>query len=137
MYDLFLAEMAINDAMYVAAVSDRNQFIISGMLQMDLVMKKFYEHFEEIYSDNDQKFIEENGRKLFLLYLKPIINGTGNYYIEARTRDNKRTDKQLFEYLEIYKQERGYLLSFNFNKQKKTGIHEVRYKEKKILEVVV
>lgn len=164
LYDLFLAEMAINDAMYVAAVSDRNQFIISGMLQMDLVMKKFYEHFEEIYSDNDQKFIEENGRKLFLLYLKPIINGTGNYYIEARTRDNKRTDiiidyrgkqfiielkiwhgdeynkrgeKQLFEYLEIYKQERGYLLSFNFNKQKKTGIHEVRYKEKKILEVVV
>jgi hypothetical protein len=164
LYDLFLAEMAINDAMYVAAVSDRNQFIISGMLQMDLVMKKFYEHFEEIYSDNDQKFIEENGRKLFLLYLKPIINGTGNYYIEARTRDNKRTDiiidyrgkqfiielkiwhgdeynkrgeKQLFEYLEIYKQERGYLLSFNFNKQKKTGIHEIRYKEKKILEVVV
>jgi hypothetical protein len=164
LYDLFLAEMAINDAMYVAAVSDRNQFIISGMLQMDLVMKKFYEHFEEIYSDNDQKFIEENGRKLFLLYLKPIINGTGNYYIEARTRDNKRTDiivdyrgkqfiielkiwhgdeynkrgeKQLFEYLEAYKQERGYLLSFNFNKQKKTGIHEIRYKEKKILEVVV
>jgi hypothetical protein len=162
LYDLFLAEMAINDAMYVAAVSDRNQFIISGMLQMDLVMKKFYEHFEEIYSDNDQKFIEENGRKLFLLYLKPIINGTGNYYIEARTRDNKRTDiivdyrgkqfiielkiwhgdeynkrgeKQLFEYLEAYKQERGYLLSFNFNKQKKTGIHEIRYKEKKILEV--
>lgn len=164
LYDLFLAEMAINDAMCVAAVSDRNQFIISGMLQMDLVMKKFYEHFEEIYSDNDQKFIEENGRKLFLLYLKPIINGTGNYYIEARTRDNKRTDiivdyrgkqfiielkiwhgdeynkrgeKQLFEYLEAYKQERGYLLSFNFNKQKKTGIHEIRYKEKKILEVVV
>jgi hypothetical protein len=164
LYDLFLAEMAINDAMYVASVSDRNQFIISGMLQMDLVMKKFYEHFEEIYSDNDQKFIEENGRKLFLLYLKPIINGTGNYYIEARTRDNKRTDiivdyrgkqfiielkiwhgdeynkrgeKQLFEYLEAYKQERGYLLSFNFNKQKKTGIHEIRYKEKKILEVVV
>ena len=39
-----------------------------------------------------KKFIEENGRKLFLLYLKPIINGTGNYYIEARTRDSRRTD---------------------------------------------
>ena len=39
---------------------------------------------------NDQKFIEENGRKLFLLYLKPIINGTGNYYIEARTRDSRK-----------------------------------------------
>ena len=107
--------------------------------------------------------MEENysnkSRNIFI-----FSNGTGNYYIEARTRDNKRTDiiidyrgkqfiielkiwhgdeynkrgeKQLFEYLEIYKQERGYLLSFNFNKQKKTGIHEVRYKEKKILEVVV
>ncbi len=34
----------------------------------------------------DEKFIEENGRKFFLLYLKPVINGVGNYYIEARTR---------------------------------------------------
>ena len=58
---------------------------------MDLVMEKFCEHYEEIYAENDQKFIEENGRKLFLLYLKPIINGTGNYYIEARTRDSRRT----------------------------------------------
>ena len=164
LYDLFLSEMAINDAMYVAAVSDRNQFIVSGMLQMELVMEKFYEHFEEIYADNDWKFVEENGRKLFLLYLKPIINGTGNYYIEARTRDNKRTDiivdyrgkqfvielkiwhgaeynrrgeRQLFEYLEFYKQEKGYLLSFNFNKQKKTGIQELQYGGKRILEIVV
>ena len=27
-----------------------------------------------------------------MLYLRPIINGTGNYYIEARTRDLCRTD---------------------------------------------
>lgn len=26
------------------------------------------------------------GRKFFLLYLKPIINGAGNYYIEAQTK---------------------------------------------------
>lgn len=38
LYNLFLAEMAIDDAMYMAAVSDRNQFIIPGMLQMDLVV---------------------------------------------------------------------------------------------------
>lgn len=127
-------------------------------------MKKFYEYFSEIYSDNDKKFVEENGRKLFLLYLKPIINGTGNYYIEARTRDNQRTDvivdyrgvqfvielkiwrgeeyntrgeQQLFEYLDFYKSDRGYLLSFNFNKNKQTGVKEIDYKGKKILEVVV
>ena len=27
-----------------------------------------------------------------MLYLKPIINGVGNYYIEAQTRDQTRTD---------------------------------------------
>lgn len=81
--------IADNNQMYMKVSSDRNQFIVSGMLQMPLVMQKFYEYYEEIYSEKDQKFIKENGRKLFL---KPIINGTGNYYIEARTRDNKRTD---------------------------------------------
>lgn len=38
-------------------------------------------------------FIEKkDGRELFLLYLRPIINGTGNYFIEAQTRDQRRTD---------------------------------------------
>lgn len=164
LYDLFLAEMAINSELYKDAGIERNQFIVSGMLQMDLVMEKFCEHYEEIYAENDQKFIEENGRKLFLLYLKPIINGTGNYYIESRTRDSRRTDvivdykgkrfiielkiwrgneynargeQQLFEYLDFYKTEKGYLLSFNFNKNKKAGVQEITYKGKRILETVV
>ena len=136
--------------------ANRNQFIVADMLQMNLVMEKFYEYYEEIYA--------ENGRKLFLLYLKPIINGTGNYYIEARTRDNRRTDiivdykgkrfiielkiwhgaeyhdrgkKQLFEYLNYYDEEKGYLLSFNFNKNKKIGIQELEYDGKRIFEVTV
>ena len=49
-------------------------------------------HFHDIYGKDSDEFVEENGRRLFLLYLKPIINGTGNYYIEARTRDQTRTD---------------------------------------------
>lgn len=164
LYDMFLAEMAVNNKIYMESAENRNQFIISDMLQMDLVMEKFYEYYEEIYADNDQRFIEENGRKIFLLFLKPIINGTGNYYIEARTRDNKRTDvivdyrgrrfiielkiwrgeeyhsrgeRQLFEYLEYYKEEKGYLLSFNFNKNKKTGIQELEFEGKRIIEVTV
>ena len=39
-----------------------------------------------------ERFREKDGREQFLLYLKPIINRTGNYYIEAQTRDQKRTD---------------------------------------------
>ena len=164
LYDMFLAEMAVNNKMYMETAANRNQFIVADMLQMNLVMEKFYEYYEEIYAENDQKFIEENGRKLFLLYLKPIINGTGNYYIEARTRDNRRTDiivdykgkrfiielkiwhgaeyhdrgkKQLFEYLNYYDEEKGYLLSFNFNKNKKIGIQELEYDGKRIFEVTV
>ena len=121
-------------------------------------------HFHDIYGKNTEKFVEENGRRVFLLYLKPIINGTGNYYIEAQTRDQSRTDvivdylgkqyvielkiwrgneynkrgeKQLAEYLEYYHLEKGYLLSFNFNKNKKTGLKEVEVDNKKIIEVVV
>ena len=56
--------IADNNQMYMKVSSDRNQFIVSGMLQMPLVMQKFYEYYEEIYSEKDQKFIEENGRKL-------------------------------------------------------------------------
>ena len=39
--------------------------------------------------------------------------------------------------IEYYKQNKGYLLSFNFNKNKKTGVNELDYNGKKILEVVV
>lgn len=62
LYDMFLSETAVNNQMYMKVSSDRNQFIVSGMLQMPLVMQKFYEYYEEIYSEKDQKFIEETGR---------------------------------------------------------------------------
>lgn len=59
-----LWNIADNNQMYMKVSPDRNQFIVSGMLQMPLAMQKFYEYYEEIYSEKDQKFIEENGRKL-------------------------------------------------------------------------
>ena len=52
-----LWNIADNNQMYMKVSSDRNQFIVSAM-------QKFYEYYEEIYSEKDQKFIEENGRKL-------------------------------------------------------------------------
>lgn len=44
------------------------------MLQMPLVMQKFYEYYEEIYSEKDQKFIEETGRER--LCIKSAISVT-------------------------------------------------------------
>ncbi len=164
LYNLFMSEDLVNSETYQAALLDRNQFIKSGHLNMELVMKKFMEHFTEVYADCDSTFIEDNGRRLFLLYLKPIINGTGNYYIEARTRDLRRTDviidyhgqqeivemkvwhggeynrkgeEQLAGYLEDYHLDRGYLLSFNFNKRKKVGMTKTICNGKTIVEIVV
>lgn len=131
---------------------------------MRLVLEKFVIHFTDIYGGNEEKFLEENGRRFFLLYLKPIINGTGNYYLEAQTRDARRTDvivdyggeqfivelkiwhgneyhergeKQLIEYLDDYHLDTGYLLSFNFNKKKEIGVKELRVRGKRIVEAVV
>lgn len=50
---------------------------------------------------------------------------------------NKRGEKQLADYLNYYHLKQGYLLSFNFNKKKQTGIKEIYVEGKKIIEVVV
>ena len=164
LYNLFLSEEIMNSRIYRAAVLDENQFIQNGDLNMERILEKFTETFSDIYADADQSFIEENGRRFFLLYLKPIINGTGNYYIEARTRDMRRTDvivdycgkqyvcelkiwhgeeynrrgeKQLIGYLNDYHLSTGYMLSFNFNKKKKTGIKKLVIEGKTLIEAVV
>ncbi len=162
--NMFITKEASESEAYRYGQRDPNQFISDGRLDMDMVLQKFVEYFNDIYSDNDERFIEEYGRKFFLLYLKPIINGTGNYYIEARTRDAKRTDvivdykgeqfivelkiwhgneynergeEQLAGYLDFYHQQKGYLLSFNFNKNKKSGMKQMQVGDKLIVEAVV
>lgn len=54
----------------------------------------------------------------------------GNEYQE-------RGRQQLMEYLDYYKQDKGYLLSFNFNKKKETGVKKLQIGEKLIIEAVV
>lgn len=147
-----------------ASFLDKNGFVINGHLNMRRILEKFVVHFQELYGEKDYKFVEEYGRRFFLLYLRPIINGTGNYYIEAQTRDKKRTDvivdykgeqfiiemklwhgkeyhergeAQLAEYLDIYQKQTGYMLSFNFNKKKETGVFDRMIGDKRIIEAVV
>ena len=89
--NLFMAEESESDV-YAQGGSDRIGFIRNNMLDMDLVLGKFVDYFTEICSQKYDRFIEKYDRKFFLIYLKPIINGTGNYYIEAQTRDERRTN---------------------------------------------
>lgn len=89
---MFIVEEAAKSEAFRYGQGDRNQFVKNGKLNMELVLERFVECFTDLYGNNDEKFVETNGRKFFLLYLKPIINGVGNYYMEAQTRDAKRTD---------------------------------------------
>lgn len=55
-------------------------------------LQEDYEVVSIDFGDQDQRFYEEDGRQYFILYLKPIINGTGNYYVEAQLGNQGRTD---------------------------------------------
>lgn len=162
--NMFMAREAIRSEVYAQGGSDRIGFIKNNQLDMDLVLEKFVAYFTEIYSQKDMKFIEKYGRKFFLLYLKPIINGSGNYYLEAQTRDERRTDvivdylgeqfivelkiwhgdeynergeQQLVDYLDYYHKDKGYMLSFNFNKKKEVGVKTITVGDKTVVEAVV
>jgi len=165
LYNRFLSveDLQEND-IYKASLWDRNQFIVGGHLDMRLILKRFVQHFTDVYGDSDEKFVEESGRKLFLLYLRPIINGSGNYYIESRTRNMGRTDvivdyrgeqylielkiwrgkeyhnrgeQQIIGYLNDYHKNKGYMLSFCFNKKKQVGIQEIVIDGKTVIEAIV
>ena len=50
---------------------------------------------------------------------------------------NERGERQLAEYLDYFHQEKGYMLSFNFNQKKQIGVKELRVEGKTIIEAVV
>ncbi len=165
LYDRFLTSSEWKEnSMTQASFSDKNGFVVDGHLNMRRILEKFTQHFQELYGEEDERFVEEYGRRFFLLYLRPIINGTGNFYIESQTRDRKRTDvivdyhgeqfviemkiwhgreyhergeQQLIGYLQNYRKTTGYLLSFNFNQKKETGVFERVIGEYRIMEAVV
>ena len=143
---------------------NKNIFIEDGKLNVRLILTKFIDTYHEIYGPLEEMFKEKDGREQFLLYLKLIINGTGNYYIEAQTRDQRRTDviidylgkqyiielkiwhgerynadgeKQISEYLDYYGLTTGYMLSFNFNKKKETGVKRIQLEDKVLFEGTV
>ncbi|MBQ2115441.1 MAG: hypothetical protein II193_02490, partial [Lachnospiraceae bacterium] len=167
LYNHFIIEQDLNAGI---TKETRNMFITEdGNLDMDLVMIKFAELMQTEYRDSDEKFLEKQGRLLFLCFIKPIINGAGHYVVEAQTRDNKRMDivifygkkeyiielkiwhgelkhgegiEQLAEYMDIRKQNKGWLLTFCFNRNKemikeKYTSQIIEHEGKNILSVIV
>ena len=69
-YNLLISENETDSKIFTAADMEKNWFIKDGVLDMELVMQKFCEYFEEIYADADNNFIEDNGRRILSLIIK-------------------------------------------------------------------
>ncbi|MCD7883387.1 MAG: AAA-like domain-containing protein [Lachnospiraceae bacterium] len=164
LYSWFMSEEYAGSRIYDAGVLGKNQFVAGGHLNVRRVLERFVECFDDLYGDQGETFVEDVGRRYFMLFLKPIINGEGNCYVEAETRNRERTDlvidyhgeqfvieckvwrgnaylergeQQLLDYLDHFHLRKGYMLSFCFNKKKKIGLQDIVIGDKVLVEAVV
>ena len=100
---------------------------------------------KEQYSGKDEKFIEREGRLLFLAFIKPIINGQGFDFKEVQISEERRLDivitylnqkyvielkvwreqeahekgiRQIKDYIDRVEVDNGYIVIYDFNKNK-------------------
>ena len=142
----------------------KENFITSTGLDFKKILLRFQQFIKEQYSSIDSKFIEREGRLLFLAFIKPIINGVGFDFKEVQISEEKRLDvvitylkekylvelkiwrgeeyhkkglKQLSDYLEINELDCGYLIIYNFNKTKEYKSETIMVDSKKIFAIWV
>lgn len=165
LYTLFVGESNQNEDLRQLAAASKTIFSDEeGRLDIPKIMDHFIREHNRIHEGQTEKFLEEEGRERFITYVAPIINGTGTYDIEPQTRDHKRMDlvihylgrryivelkiwhgdrynekgeKQIMEYLDRFNLKTGYMLSFNFNQKKITGVERVVIGDKVLFEGTV
>ncbi|MFQ8892598.1 MAG: AAA family ATPase [Clostridium sp.] len=162
LYNYFSSLLENNDTM--KKYNFKSDFICGNGLNVEKILIRFQQFMKEEYSSKNESFLETHGRMLFLSFLTPIINGIGFAFKEVQISEEKRLDvvitynsnkyiielkvwhgeeyhekglKQLVDYLNINNQNKGYLLVFNFNKNKEYKKEEVIVEGKKIFEVFV
>jgi hypothetical protein len=148
-----------NDLMFASA-----EYHSESGLNVALILQKFQTFMKENYSHKDKKFLEREGRLLFLAFLKPIINGKGFEFKEPNVAEERRMDvvitygnqryvielkrwsgdkahqnglRQLSDYLDIYSLKKGYLLIYDFNKGKEYKQEQISFQDKQIFAVWV
>ena len=165
LYTHFIGENNDNDDLKQIASETKSVFVDEdGELDIPKIMDHFIIEHNRIHGDNTEKFLEDEGRERFVTYVAAIINGTGTYSIEEQTRNHKRMDmvihylgrryvieikiwrgdrynadgeKQISEYLDYFGLSTGYMLSFNFNQRKKSGVELVHVGDRIIYEGTV
>ena len=161
LYNYFITKLKIKN---VAGYNIKSDFIEGNGLNIEKILLRFQQFMKEQYSSEDSKFIERQGRLIFLAFIKPIINGVGFDFKEVQISEEKRLDvvivynnnkyiielkiwrgekyhqrglQQLADYLDINEQNKGYLLIFNFNKDKEYKKEAINKAGKEIIEVFV
>ena len=165
LYNYFLNLKEVKDSPISRSGSDsKDQIIENGRLNMKKLLERYITVFEDIYEGKADVFDEEEGRRRFLLFIRPIINGTGNYYIESRTRNRERMDividylgerfvvelkiwrgkayhekgeVQLADYISYYHLDTGYMLTYSFNQKKSCDLTEKDINGKTLIEAFV
>jgi hypothetical protein len=140
------------------------EYLTAEGLDVKLILQRFQAFMRENYSQRDRKFLEREGRLLFLAFLKPILNGRGFDFKEPTVADERRMAlvityqdkryvielklwygekyhqrglKQLSDYLDIYSLKKGYLLIYDFNKGKSYKEKLIQFQDKEIFAVWV
>ena len=159
-YDLMLSIMD-NAGHFEPTYSDF-KYYKGDDIDLEYILLRFQSFLKENYSHTDEKFIEREGRLIFLSYLQPIINGKGYVFKEPMVGNERRMDivitynekryvielkiwrgeeyhnksiEQLHDYIETFSLKKGYLLIFNFNKNKKLKNEIIKYKTKELFTV--
>lgn len=133
-------------------------------LDVKKICQRFQAYMRENYATKDADFLEREGRLLFMAFISPIINGVGFAWKEVQVSEEKRLDvvityngfkyiielkiwhgdkyneqglKQLWDYLDIHGLDKGYLVSFNFSKDKEYREEVIHLEGKEMFSVVV
>jgi Predicted AAA-ATPase/PD-(D/E)XK nuclease superfamily len=162
MYDYFLSRQ-ITKYDY-PLIPEKTGFIEKNQLNISVILRKFQAFMQENYATKDTAFLEREGRLLFLSFLKPIINGKGFDFKEPVVGDERRMDlvitfqnhryiielkrwegesyhqeglQQLSDYLDLYQLKKGYILIFDFRKNKQYKEQNIQFADKEIFAVWV
>ena len=139
--------------------------ITSAGFNMDVCLERFAKYYHLYFNADDAIHIEKQANRLLLMFLSSVVNGNGFVQIESGLSDNRRMDivvtylgtqfiietkiwhgeklhedaySQLEGYMDKLSLPVGYLLTYNFNKTKKTHQKWVdRPNGRKIFDVMV
>ncbi|WP_461206354.1 AAA family ATPase [Clostridium sp. DL1XJH146] len=171
LYQHMMIKVVRKDRNSVMSQYNFKSFFINenGTLNVKKILIKFQELMKHEKSKKRLDFLEADARLVFLAFISPIINGKGFAFKEVQGAEERRFDivltyeekmyiielkkwygeeyhkrglMQLGEYLEQYGLDEGYLLIFDFRKEKSLveevaaeEIVEVKGKGKRIVQV--